>query len=212
MIVRRLCSLVRPRAVDHFFERDIFLALGAADQAHLLEIVLGLEHVALFGMPHAVIGPGQSVLRIGGERLVVPVFGVVITAELAVGIAEQGRHVGIVVVLQGAQGGDAGLIVVLVINQGVSGMIALDEILGRTALVVFLLLLARLAAGRLAGAAAGVTGAAAAHRGSELRGARNGRCKDDGGKERGLAHDSSGYGCESSVSCDVGPYLGCLSL
>src|SRR5215469_9301787 len=68
---------VRPRAVDHFLERNVFFALGAADQAHLLEVVLGLEQVALFGMPHAVIGPGQSVFGIGGKRLVVPIFGVV---------------------------------------------------------------------------------------------------------------------------------------
>src|SRR5690242_2532861 len=98
-------------------------------------------------MPHAVIGPGQSVLRIGDERLIVPVFGVVIAAELAVGIAKQGRHVGIAVVLQGAQRGDAGLVVVLVVDQRVSGMIAVDEILGRTGLRRFLL--GRLSAGRL---------------------------------------------------------------
>src|SRR5215467_5083438 len=82
-------ELVGTRAVDHFFERHIFLAGGAADQAHLLEVVLGLEQVALFGMPHAVIGPGQSMLRIGNERLLVPIFGVVITAELAAGIAKE---------------------------------------------------------------------------------------------------------------------------
>src|SRR5215831_10586372 len=93
---------VRPRAVD---------------QAHLLEVVLGLEEVALFGMPHAVIGPGQSVFGIGGKRLVVPIFGVVIAAQLAARIAEQCRYVGIVVVLQGAERGDAALIIVFVVNQ-----------------------------------------------------------------------------------------------
>jgi hypothetical protein len=31
-------------------------------------------------MPHAVIGPSQRVLGIGGERFVVPIFGVVIAA------------------------------------------------------------------------------------------------------------------------------------
>src|SRR6516162_4777705 len=79
---------VRPRAVDHFLERNVFFALGAADQAHLLEVVLGLEEVALFGMPHAVIGPGQSVFGIGGKRLVVPIFGVVIAAQLAARIKD----------------------------------------------------------------------------------------------------------------------------
>src|SRR5262249_32339662 len=114
---------VRPRAVDHFLERNVFFALGAADQAHLLEVVLGLEEVALFGMPHAVIGPGQSVFGIGGKRLVVPIFGVVIAAQLAARIAEQRRYVGIVVVLQGAERGDAALIIVFVVNQCISGMI-----------------------------------------------------------------------------------------
>src|SRR5499427_10886815 len=131
---------VRPRAVDHFLERNVFFALGAADQAHLLEIVLGLEQVALFGVPHAVIRPGQSVFWISGERLVVPIFGVVITAELAARIAEQRRHVGIVVMLQGAQRGDAALIIVFVVDQRVGGMIALDEILGRAGLTFLVLL------------------------------------------------------------------------
>jgi hypothetical protein len=43
----------------------------------------------LFGMPHAVIGPRQSVVGIIGERLLIPIFGVVVAAKLAVGIAEQ---------------------------------------------------------------------------------------------------------------------------
>jgi hypothetical protein len=38
-------------------------------------------------MPHAVIGPGQSVVGIGRERLVVPIFGVVIAAKLAACLA-----------------------------------------------------------------------------------------------------------------------------
>jgi hypothetical protein len=67
--------LIRPRSLDHLFECDIFLALGAADQADLFKVVFRLKHVALFSMPHAVIGPGQSVVGIGGERLVVPIFG-----------------------------------------------------------------------------------------------------------------------------------------
>src|SRR5262249_61759827 len=89
---------IRPRAVDHFFERDVFFAFGAADQTHLLEIVLGLEQVALFGMPHAVIGPGQCVFRIGGERFVIPMFGIVVAPELAAPIARQGGALRIVVI------------------------------------------------------------------------------------------------------------------
>jgi len=121
-------------AVDHLFERDIFLALGAADQAHLLEVVLSLEQVTLFGMPHAVIGPGQRVIGIGGKRFVVPVFGFVVAAELAAGIAEQGRHVRVIVIADGAQCCDTGLVIALVVNERIGGVITVQEILGRTAL------------------------------------------------------------------------------
>src|SRR6516162_9659421 len=189
---------VRPRAVDHFLERNVFFALGAADQAHLLEVVLGLEEVALFGMPHAVIGPGQSVFGICGKRLVVPIFGVVIAAQLAARIAEQCRYVGIVVVLQGAERGDAALIIVFVVNQCISGMITVDEVLGRAGFIflVFLGLAGRLLRGPLrpSRVPSHTTGAAATHRGSKLRGARDSRRKDDGCKHRSFAHGSSGFG------------------
>src|SRR6516164_11360959 len=205
---------VRPGAVDHFFERDIFFALGAADQAHLLEIVLGLEQVALFGVPHAVIRPRQSVFRIGGERLVVPILGVVLAAELAARIAKQRRDVGIVVMGQCAQCGDAALVIVLVVDQGISRMIAIDEILRRAALVVFLLLLARFAVGRLAAlrAPACVTGGGAAHRSGKLRGARDGRRKNDGCKHRSFTHGSSGFGCLVPWSLNERAYPGVLTL
>src|SRR5216684_538861 len=82
---RTIRRSVAAGAVDHFFECAIFTALGPANQTHLLKVVLGFEQVALFGLPHAVIGPGQGVLGIGGERLLVPIFGVVVAAELAAG-------------------------------------------------------------------------------------------------------------------------------
>src|SRR6516162_9180104 len=209
---------VRPRAVDHFLERNVFFALGAADQAHLLEVVLGLEEVALFGMPHAVIGPGQSVFGIGGKRLVVPIFGVVIAAQLAARIAEQRRYVGIVVVLQGAERGDAALIIVFVVNQCISGMITVDEVLGRAGFIflVFLGLAGRLLRGPLRAPSrvpSHTTGAAAiTHRGSKLRGARGSRRKDDGCKHRNFAHGSSGFGWleRVCVSMSLFPVRGSL--
>src|SRR5262249_32328693 len=129
--------LIRPRSVDHLFECDIFLALGAANQTYLFKVVLGLEQVALFGMPHAVIGPGQSVVRIGGECLIVPIFGIVIAAKLAARIAEQRRHVRIVVIAHGAQGSDAAFKVALVVDERIGSVITVQKILGRTALVLF---------------------------------------------------------------------------
>src|SRR5208282_6401428 len=94
----------------------------------------GLEHVALLGMPHAVVGPGHGMVRIGGERALVPGLGVVIAAELAAGVADQGGDVGVVVVAERPQGGDACDIIALVVNQRVGAVVARQEILGRAAL------------------------------------------------------------------------------
>src|SRR4051812_44762690 len=80
------CS-IRPGAFDHALELGVLAALGvAAQRLHLSEIFLGLEQIALLGVPHAVIRPGDGVGRIGGERPLVPDLGVVVAAELAAGI------------------------------------------------------------------------------------------------------------------------------
>src|SRR3984885_6619983 len=145
---RRKC-LIRPGAVDHFFERDVFVAIGvAADHRHLFQVVLGLEQVALLGLPHAVIGPGQSVVRIGGERLVVPIFGVVVAAELAAGVADQRGDIDIVVIAHGAQRRDAADIVALVVDQRVGLVPVIEEFIGRAGLWLLGLLLGG-GAGRL---------------------------------------------------------------
>src|SRR5580693_1645672 len=142
--------LIRPGAVDHFLERDIFVARGvAADHRHLFQVVLGLEQVALLGLPHAVIGPGQGVVRIGGERLVVPIFGVVVAAELAAGVAEERRDIDIVVIAHGAQHRDAAVIVSLVVDQRISLVPVVEEFLGRAALFLLGLMLGGGGAGRL---------------------------------------------------------------
>ena len=76
-------------AIDHGFEHLVRLAGGAADEPHLFQIVVGLEQVALLGLPHAVIRPGHRVIGIGGERAFVPDLGVVVASELAARIADQ---------------------------------------------------------------------------------------------------------------------------
>src|ERR1700688_3065772 len=144
--------LVRPRAVDHFLDRDVFVAVGvAAAHMHLFQVVLGLEQVALLGLPHAVIGPGQRVVRIGGERLVVPIFGVVVAAELAAGVADQRGDIDVVVVAHGAQRGDAADIVALVVDQRVGLVPVIEELVGRAALLLLGLMLGGRGAGRLRG-------------------------------------------------------------
>src|SRR5262249_20648793 len=141
--------LVRPGTVDHFLERDVFVALGvAADRVHLFQVVVGLQQVALFGLPHAVIGPGQGVVRIGGQRLLVPVFGVVVAAELAAGVADEGGDIDIVVIAHGAQRRDAAFVVALVVDQRIGLVPAVEELFGRAVLFLLCLLLGIGAAGR----------------------------------------------------------------
>ena len=85
-------DLIHNRAVDCVFQHCVRLAIGAADQTHLFQIVLGLEQVTLFSMPHAVIRPSHSVIGIGGEWAFVPDLGVVVAPELAARITDQVRH------------------------------------------------------------------------------------------------------------------------
>src|SRR5262245_34785574 len=80
---RRERSSVDGGPFDHALELRVFLALGPTDRADLFQYVLRLEQIALLGVPHPVIGPGADVVRIGRERLLVPIFGVVIAPELA---------------------------------------------------------------------------------------------------------------------------------
>ena len=61
---------------------------------------------------------------IGGKRPFVPSLGIVVAAELAAGIADQRRDVGIVVVAERPKRGDAGEIIALVINERVGGVVA----------------------------------------------------------------------------------------
>jgi hypothetical protein len=60
-------DLVNNRAVDSIFQHRERFAIGAADVAHFFQIVPGFEHVALLGLPHAVIRPSHSVIGISSE-------------------------------------------------------------------------------------------------------------------------------------------------
>src|SRR5262249_40639120 len=136
-------SLVRARAFDHALELGVFLARGvAADEVHLLQVFLRLEEIALLGVPHAVVGPGAHVVGIGRERLLVPVLGIVVAAELAAGIADEVRDLRIVVVADGVHGGDAAL--VLATQDQRPGVLILLAQLLEFALVLLLLLVSSL--------------------------------------------------------------------
>src|ERR1700739_1947650 len=59
-------TLIRRGAVDDAFGVPVFRAIGvAADDADLFEVVLGLEQIALLGLPRPIIGPRQRVIGIG---------------------------------------------------------------------------------------------------------------------------------------------------
>ena len=72
---------------------------------------------------------------IGGERVLVPVFGVVVAAELAAGVADERGDVGMFVMADRVQRRDAAFVIAAVIDQGVGGMVAGEEILGGGGLV-----------------------------------------------------------------------------
>src|SRR5579864_9441937 len=186
--IRETKLSVRPGAVDDFFERDIFAAFAvAADVAHLFQVILGLEQVALLGLPHAVIGPGQRVVRIGGERLVVPIFGVVVAAELAAGVADQRGDIDVVIIAHGAQRRDAAYIVALVVDQRVGLVPVVEEFLGRAGLLLLGLVLGGRGAGRLRGLRR--RRRAVALDGGGKAGRADGDAQDDGGKQGGFAHE-----------------------
>src|ERR1700756_1477948 len=73
---------------------------------------------------------------IGSKSALVPDLGVVITAELAAGIAEERRHVRVVVIAERMQRGDAAFVIALVVDQLIGGVIAVQKILRRAPLVV----------------------------------------------------------------------------
>jgi hypothetical protein len=120
-------------AVDYVLEHLVRLAGGAADQAHLFQIVLGLEQVALLRLPHPVVRPGHSMIGIGGERAFVPHFGVVIAPELAARVADQVRNVGIVVMIEGLQRGDRRFVVAFLVNKRIGRLVSRDEVFKRAA-------------------------------------------------------------------------------
>src|SRR5262245_51910030 len=133
-------DLVRHRAFDDALELGVFLARRvAADQPHLFQVVLGHQHVALLGVPHAVVGPGAHVIRVGGERLLVPELRILVAAKLAAGIADEVGDLRIVVMAERVHGGNAGF-VLAAHDQGARMLIAFAQLLLRSLLLLVLLL------------------------------------------------------------------------
>src|SRR3954471_19332298 len=129
---------IRAGAFDHALQFGVGAALGvAAQRLHLGEVFLGLEQIALLGVPHAVIRPSDGVGRIGGECALVPDLGILVAAELAAGIADQVGDIGVVVTAERLQLVDRGGVVVALVDHRVRRLVAVDELLLGLLLVLF---------------------------------------------------------------------------
>src|SRR5262249_48363659 len=116
-------------AVQRGVQRLVVVAAVAADQPDLLQMFFGFRAVALFELPHAVILPGAGVIRIGGERLLVPDLGVFGAAELARGEADQIGDVRMLVMAKRLQRNDAASIILRVIDQRIGFLVAVEELI-----------------------------------------------------------------------------------
>src|SRR5262245_62317046 len=70
-------------------------------------------------------------VRVGGERLLVPELRVLVAAELAAGVTDEIGDLGIVVVVQRPHGGDAGLVLAF-LDQRARLVVALAQLLLRS--------------------------------------------------------------------------------
>ena len=112
-------------------ERAILLAVGAGELGDLVQMLLRLIAITLLDLPKAVIVPGQDMVRIRLERALVPNLRELVVAELAIGIADQVRHIRVIVVAKRLELVDRRGIVVAVIDRLIGCAIAPNE--GRVA-------------------------------------------------------------------------------
>ena len=73
---------------------------------------------------------------IHGERFVVPVFGIVVAAELAAGIADERGDIGMVILAERAQRRDPVNVIGLVVNERVGRVVVFEEVLLDRAVLV----------------------------------------------------------------------------
>src|ERR1700749_3630607 len=123
-------------------QRAIFFAVGADQGGDLVQVIFRLFTVALFELPQTVILPGLDVVRIGLERALVPDLRELVVAELPVGVTDQVGDGGVVVMAERLPLLDGGGAVVVIVDRGVSGVIARHEtgVVEARALVVLLLI------------------------------------------------------------------------
>src|SRR6516162_2145662 len=115
------------RLFQRLGQRPIFIAIGAANRGDPLKMVFRLIAIALLDLPKAVIVPGQDMVRIGFERALVPNLRLLVVAELAIGIADQVRHIRVIVVAKRLELVDRRGIVVAVIDRLIGCAVAAYE-------------------------------------------------------------------------------------
>src|SRR5215475_13200144 len=90
-------------------------------------MIFRLLAIALLDLPEAVIVPGQDMVRVRLQRALIPDLRKLVVAELAVGIADQVRDIGIVVMTKGFELVDRRHIVMTVIDRRIGLMVTANE-------------------------------------------------------------------------------------
>src|SRR6516164_1212116 len=124
-------SLVDEASAGRLFQRlgqrPILIAIGAANRGDPLKMIFRLIAVALLDLPKTVIVPGQDMVRIGFERALVPNLRELVVAELAIGIADQIRHIRVIVVTERLELVDRRGIILAVIDRLIGCAVTPDE-------------------------------------------------------------------------------------
>src|ERR1700739_137409 len=81
-------------------KRAIFGTIGAADRCDPAQMIFRLVAVALLDLPEAVIVPCQDMVRIGLQGALIPDLGELVVTKLAIGVANEIGHVGVVVMTE----------------------------------------------------------------------------------------------------------------
>src|SRR3982074_260426 len=108
-------------------QRFVFRAIGAANRADPVQVILRLIAVALFDLPQSVILPGPHMIRVGLQRALIPDLRDLVVAELAVGVADQIGNISAVLMAERLQLIDGGGIVAPFINRRIGRAVAIEE-------------------------------------------------------------------------------------
>src|ERR1700736_2708043 len=127
MVERSVNETSARRLFEGGGERAVFRAVGAAQLADPVQVILRGVAVALFPLPQPVILPGLDVVRVGLQRALVPDLRDLVVAKLAIGIADQIGDGGAVVMTKRLQLLDGGGIVIAVIDRGIGRAITFGE-------------------------------------------------------------------------------------